>query len=106
MRILRKLIVFPCAVLAFGACASTPEQSLDWGRSLAEANCARCHAVGPEGGSPNAFAPLFRDLRKTYSLESIERTFGRGQIDVHPPMPSFAIRPEDLRDLLNYIKSV
>ena len=93
-------------VVALGACASQRGNSLEWGHQLALANCAACHAIGPEGGSFNAFAPPFRDLRKTYDLASIEMTFSRTQINDHPPMPSFAASPEDVRALMDYIKSV
>ncbi len=93
-------------ILALSACASTPQDSIDWGRKLAQSNCARCHAVGAEGGSPNAFAPEFRNLRQTYSPVSIEETFRRGSIMEHPPMPHFADQRGDGRDLLNYIRSI
>jgi mono/diheme cytochrome c family protein len=91
---------------ALGACASERRDPLEWGRQLALANCAACHAIGSEGGSINAFAPPFRDLRKTYDLASIELTFGRAQVNDHPPMPSFAAAPEDVSALMVYIKSV
>jgi mono/diheme cytochrome c family protein len=103
---LLKRIIASGVLLALGACASTQQQSLDWGRQLAQGNCATCHAIAPGGGSPNPFAPAFRDLRRTYPLATIEKTFAPGQINDHPPMPSFAMRPEDMRDLLAYIKSV
>ena len=93
-------------VIALSACASAPSRTLDWGHQLARANCAVCHAVEADDASRNAFAPPFRDLRKTYDLASIEQTFARGQINDHPPMPSFAVRPDDIRALMDYIKSV
>ena len=95
-----------CVLLALSGCVSTPQDSVDWGRRLAQSNCARCHAVGAEGGSPNAYAPEFRNLRQTYSPASIEETFARGSILEHPPMPHFADRSGDSRDLLNYIRSI
>jgi cytochrome c len=96
-----------CLLLSLTACAAyTPQDFIDHGRLLAESNCARCHAIGPEGGSPNAFAPEFRNLRKTRSLVDIEQTFAPGQIIDHAPMPNFAGMPEDTRALLDYIKSV
>ena len=87
-------------------CVTTPEETVAWGRNLAESNCASCHAIGPEGGSPNAFAPEFRNLRQTRTLMEIERTFTSGQIVDHPPMPSFAVRPDETRALMAYIQSV
>lgn len=106
MRPFSALTVGPWVLLALSGCVSTPQDSIDWGRRLARSNCARCHAVGAQGGSPNAFAPEFRNLRKTYSQASIEQTFVGGGIVEHPPMPHFADRPDDIRDILNYIRSI
>jgi mono/diheme cytochrome c family protein len=106
MRPFRALIVGPWVLWILSACVSTPRDSVDWGRRLAQSNCARCHAVGAQGKSPNAFAPEFRNLSQTYSRASIEETFTSGDIAEHPPMPHFADRPDDNRDILNYIKSV
>jgi cytochrome c len=104
---LRCRVVLACMVVNLTACAAyTPQDFIDRGRQLAQSNCARCHAIGSEGGSPNAFAPEFRDLRETRSLVDIEQTFAPGQINAHPPMPNFAGTPEDTHALLDYIESV
>jgi cytochrome c len=95
-----------CLLFALAGCASTPKDSVDWGHKLAQSNCARCHAVGVEGRSPNAFAPEFRTLFQTYSLASIDETFSSGDIAEHPPMPHFADRRGDNRDILAYIRSI
>lgn len=100
------LMIGPWILLSLAGCASTPQDSVEWGRRLAEANCARCHAVGPQGRSPNAFAPEFRNLRQTHSQESIEATFAKEGVLEHPPMPHFAHSPGDGRDILNYIETI
>jgi cytochrome c len=101
-----QLLMASCVLFALTACVSTPQESVDWSRRLVQSNCARCHAVGAQGSSPNAFAPEFRTLRQTYSQASIEETFTAGDIAEHPPMPHFANRPNDNRDILNYIDSI
>jgi mono/diheme cytochrome c family protein len=106
MRPIPVLTIGPWVLLALSGCASTPQGSIDWGRRLAQNNCARCHAIGARGGSPNAFAPVFRNLSKTRSLASIEDIFAGRGIVAHPPMPDFAYQPDDRQDLLNYIKSI
>lgn len=102
-----RILTFCLLPLVVGACLSTRRDPIDWGRRIAQSNCARCHAIRPEGGSPNAFAPPFRDLRNTQTPESIAATFARpGTVAPHPPMPSFAGNRSDIEDLLAYIKSV
>jgi mono/diheme cytochrome c family protein len=94
-------------VLSLAACADVPGRGdLAWGERLAQANCARCHAIGPAGGSPNAFAPPFRELRKRYPVETLNASFEPYTLTGHAPMPSFAIRADDLGDLLAYVRSV
>jgi cytochrome c len=100
-------IIVIAGLFALAACASAPRDSLRWGRELAQGNCAACHAIGPIGGSPNAFAPAFRDIYKTHDFARVREDLGRGaQINGHPPMPSFALRPRDLTDLIDYIQSL
>lgn len=36
------------------------------GHAIAEENCARCHAIGPEGDSQLPIAPPFRTLSERY----------------------------------------
>ena len=106
MRSLPKLLIASWALFALTACVSTPQESIEHGRRVAEGTCARCHAVRAQGGSPNAFAPAFRDLRRTRSIASIEDTFAHGLIVAHPPMPAFAVTPGDMEDVLDYIRSI
>lgn len=58
------------------------------------------------GRSPNAFAPPFRELRKRYAAETLNDTFMPYTLAGHAPMPSFAMRADDLGDLLAYVQSV
>jgi len=92
-------------LVLLAGCAANPQQSFEWGRELAQANCATCHAIGPQGGSPNPFAPAFRDIHKTYDFARVTEDLSAGQINGHPPMPSFAMRPADLQALIGYIRS-
>jgi mono/diheme cytochrome c family protein len=94
--------------LALGACADVAGRGdLAWGERLARSNCARCHAIGAEGSSPNAFAPPFRELSKRYPAETLNASFTSHALFGHAPMPNFAsARADDLADLLAYVRSV
>jgi len=93
--------------LLVSACADRPGVGdVKWGERIAQANCARCHAIGAQGGSPNAFAPPFRDLRRLYPVETLNDTFTPYTLRGHAPMPNFALRADDMGDLLAYVRSV
>lgn len=59
------------AAPAAGASMVAPREAR--GAEVAAKLCAGCHAVGPAGGSPSAFAPPFRNLRLRYNPISLER---------------------------------
>jgi mono/diheme cytochrome c family protein len=100
-------LALAAAALLLSACADRPGAGdLKWGEHIAQANCARCHAIGPVGGSPNAFAPPFRDLRRLYPVATLNDTFTPNTLRGHAPMPNFAMRADDMGDLLAYVQSV
>jgi mono/diheme cytochrome c family protein len=74
------------------------------GRTLVEERCARCHAIEKTGESPFALAPPLRDLEKRYPLESLEEAFAEGIVVGHPAMPEFEFEPEEIADLVAYLK--
>jgi mono/diheme cytochrome c family protein len=76
------------------------------GRALAEENCARCHAVGRDDQSPLAEAPPFRTLHERYPVESLAEALAEGILTGHRDMPQFAFEPEEIEDLLQYLKSL
>ncbi|MEI9889982.1 MAG: cytochrome c [Caulobacteraceae bacterium] len=78
----------------------------NWGLQIATANCARCHAIGTSGNSPNAFAPPLRQLRKHYAVATLNATFTSHTLVGHAPMPNFAARTDDIADLLAYVQSI
>lgn len=76
------------------------------GRAIAEAQCARCHAVGEYGESPNRAAPVFRTLLSRYRADVLQEELIAG-IQVAHPMPEFQFNPqgaEALRVYLQYIQ--
>jgi cytochrome c len=100
------------AVLALLAFASSPASSeqlspdAQAGLAILRANCARCHAIGMTGNSPLPAAPAFRTLHLRYPVESLEESLAEGIITGHPAMPEFQFSPEQVGDIIAYLKSL
>jgi mono/diheme cytochrome c family protein len=91
---------------AAGAGAAPVDPAVERGRQLAEAMCARCHAIGPEGASPNPNSPPFREMFERLPQEGIEDTLLEGILMGHPPMPKIEFTNEQAGDLIAYMYSV
>jgi cytochrome c len=89
------------------ALAAAPEaESVERGRVILEENCARCHSIGEAGVSPLAPAPPFRTLHDRYPLENLEEALAEGIISGHPAMPEFSFEPDQIGDIIAYLKSL
>jgi mono/diheme cytochrome c family protein len=78
------------------------------GRAFAQKNCSTCHAVGAKGTSPYAPAPPLRTLHEKYDVEGLAEAFAEGILVGHKgpkQMPEFVLTPEEIDDLLAYLKS-
>jgi cytochrome c len=82
------------------------EQTVQRGRSFAQTNCARCHAIGPVGESPLPKAPPFRTLHLRYPVEDIVESLAEGIRTAHPAMPEFQLDDAQIADLIAYLKSL
>jgi mono/diheme cytochrome c family protein len=107
---MRRLIVAIAALVSLAACASqqepTPQQALaEDGREIAEAQCARCHAVGPIGESPNTQAPPFRTVLANYHSDVLKEELIEG-IRVNHEMPEFQLNPQGVDALIAYLQSI
>ena len=76
------------------------------GRSVAEGNCARCHAIGATGASPYPAAPAFRSVLRRYNADVLETELSLGMRVAHGPMPEFQFKPEAVSALIAYLKSI
>jgi mono/diheme cytochrome c family protein len=76
------------------------------GLAFAQANCARCHAIGRSGASPFAPAPPFRTLHLRYPIEDLEEPLAEGIVTGHPAMPEFRLDPGQVGDIIAYLKSL
>ena len=76
------------------------------GRTFAQANCARCHAIDKVSPSPLPIAPPFRSLNERYPAESLAETLAEGIVTGHPTMPEFKLDPGQVGDFIAFLKSL
>ena len=100
---------FPAVSAAFaaGLLTSTATQAQDStvqrGRSFAQTNCARCHAIGLVGESSLPKAPPFRTLHQRYPVENLVEALAEGIRTAHPAMPAFELDQRQIDDLIAYL---
>lgn len=95
------------AALAGAAIARTADISR--GEAFVASHCATCHAIGREGASPYAAAPPFRILHERYDVSSIAEALAEGIVVGHTgerQMPQFALGPDEIDDVIAYLKSL
>ncbi|MDR3464604.1 MAG: cytochrome c [Xanthobacteraceae bacterium] len=91
-------------VMASSAWAATPSEQR--GRTFAMTNCARCHSIDRVTPSPLTVAPPFRELHRRYPVETLSEAFAEGIYTGHPTMPAFQLDPDQINDLLSFLKSL
>ena len=83
--------------------ASPAEQR---GKAFAMTNCARCHSIDRVTDSPLKIAPPFRTLHKRYPVETLAEALAEGIQTGHPTMPEFRLPPDQIHDLLSFLKTL
>ena len=91
-------------LLTTSALAASPAEQR--GKAFALTNCARCHSVDRVTQSPLKIAPPFRILHKRYPVETLAEALAEGITTGHPTMPEFQLDPDQINDLLSYLKSL
>ena len=76
------------------------------GREIAQKNCARCHAIGADGTSPNRHAPVFRTVLDRYDSKVLARELIDGMGVAHAPMPTFQFNPAGTDALIAFLESI
>lgn len=95
------LVIF---ALATPALAASPAEQR--GKAYALKHCARCHSIDRTSKSPQESAPPFRTLHLHYPIESLAEALAEGISTGHPEMPAAALDPDQIHDLLSYLKSL
>ena len=94
------------AALLISTTIHAQDAAVQRGRAFAQANCARCHAIGPAGESPLPKAPPFRALHQRYPVENLVEALGEGIKTAHRAMPEFQLDEHQIGDLIAYLKSL
>ena len=90
-------------MLATSALAASPAAR---GKTYAQANCARCHAIDRVTSSRLKIAPPFRTLHQRYPIETLGEALAEGIYTGHAEMPAFELNPDQIHDLLSYLKTL
>ena len=96
-------LAFTLATLTSAAAASPQEQR---GKTFALNNCAKCHSIDKVTPSPLKIAPPFRTLHNRYPIETLSEALAEGISTGHPTMPAFQLDPDQIGDLLAYLKTL
>src|SRR5947209_5102415 len=96
-------LVLTLITLTQAMAASPSEQR---GKTFALTNCARCHSIDKISPSPLKIAPPFRTLHSRYPIETIAEALAEGIQTGHPTMPEFQLDPDQIHDLLAYLKTL
>jgi len=91
-------------MLAAPALAISPAEQR--GKTFALTNCARCHSIDRATHSPLKIAPPFRTLHLRYPVEDLGEALAEGIVTGHPTMPEFQLDPDQIHDLLSYLKTL
>jgi cytochrome c len=91
-------------ILVTSAFAISPAEQR--GKTFALNNCARCHSIDRVSPSPLKIAPPFRTLHDRYPVENLAEALAEGIETGHPTMPVFQLGPDQIHDLLSYLKTL
>lgn len=103
LNVLAATLIMTTAVTTAVLAASPAEMR---GRAFARANCAKCHSIDRVSPSPLKIAPPFRTLHKRYPVDTLAEAFAEGIDTGHPTMPMFTLEPDQINDLLAFLKTL
>ena len=95
---------FATLMLMTPALAASPAEQR--GKAFALTNCARYHSIDRVTQSPLKIAPPFRVLHKRYPIETLAEALAEGITTGHPSMPEFQLDPDQINDLLSFLKTL
>ena len=96
-------LAFTLITLTSATAASPQEQR---GKTFARNNCAKCHSVDKVTPSPLKIAPPFRTLHLRYPIDTLEESLAEGIVTGHPTMPVFRLDPDQINDVISYLKTL
>jgi mono/diheme cytochrome c family protein len=104
-------VLLPVLLLVTAAFAGKPAAAatagdIAHGEALVKLNCSQCHAVGRDDYSAHPDAPEFRKLSERYPIDDLAEALAEGIVTGHPDMPEFQATPEQISDIISYLKSI
>jgi mono/diheme cytochrome c family protein len=107
MRIANSSLLLAVSVIfTLGSAQRMEAANVEQGRRLAQLYCAGCHAIDKVSPSPLRIAPPFRNLHERYPVETLEEALAEGITTGHPSMPQFQFEPDQINDLIMFLKSL
>jgi mono/diheme cytochrome c family protein len=97
------IVLLALVILGSAAQAQDPSRHV---RALLKEFCARCHAIGKTGNSPDRSALPFRTLGRSFDLDQFPRLLERGISSGHPDMPEFKFSEDDARAASVYLRTI
>jgi cytochrome c len=94
------------ALSLLAASASAQSPAAQRGLTFVRTHCAQCHAIDKASESPLTIAPPFRTLHLKYPIQNLERPLAEGIITNHPTMPQFRLEPDQIGDVIAYLKTL
>lgn len=107
MRVANSSLLLALAMIfTLGSARPVEAANIEQGRRLALLYCAECHAIDKVSPSPLRIAPPFRTLHERYPVETLEEALAEGIVTGHPSMPQFQFEPDQINDLIGFLKSL
>ena len=101
-----RLFAVAVSVVLVSQSAAAQSPSVQRGANLARTYCAKCHSIDKVSESPLKLAPPFRTLHQRYPVENLEEPLAEGIVTGHPSMPEFRLDPDQIKDFINFLKSL
>ena len=99
------LTLAAAVLLALSAEALAQDADIEAGAAYAKKVCAACHAVLPqEQASPLPQATTFQSVADTPGMTELALTVWLQSS--HPTMPNIILAPDDMRNVVAYIRSL
>ncbi len=76
------------------------------GRAYASRHCGGCHSIDRVSKSRLKTAPPFRTLHTRYPIETLAESLAEGISTGHPAMPEAELSPDEIHDLLTFLKTL
>jgi mono/diheme cytochrome c family protein len=99
------LTLVAAVLLALSSDALAQDADIEAGAAYANKVCAACHAVLPdEQVSPLPQVPTFQSVANTPGMTEMALTVWLQSS--HPTMPNIVLEPDDMRNVVAYIRSL